>query len=320
MVNEASAKTRERRDRDRSGAPQGGVLHQGVLGGAKLNPFGDLHSLQHLSARFARGLRAVFEPLLRQEVRCWAEPLVVQRFTDYRAERSDALTAWLPLIMTPGMAQALCIMDGKFVLEMLDMFFGGTGAAPHTLPTEFSPAAEAMVARIGQMIAAPLKTAWEPMARFDFLPTRVEVNPAMIADLDGEDAMIVTRFGIAAGAAKPVFLDLVYPVSALKPHAPSLTAKVVGKSAEPDPAWRNELTRAAMNVRFPIRSVLAEPVVKLTMLMDLKPGDVIPITISGDVPVMVGKNRLGCGTVGTSNGFAAIQLTSITRFDEGFAA
>ena len=69
-----------------------------------------------------------------------------------------------------------------------------------------------------------------------------------------------------------------------------------------------------------IRSVLAEPVVSLQMLMDLKPGDVIPITISGDVPVMVGNDRLGCGTVGTSNGFAAIQLTSITRIDEGFAA
>jgi len=315
MVNGPSATERERRER---GRPQ--AAHQGMLGTAKLNPFGDLHTLQHLSARFARSLRGLFEPLLRQEVRSWAEPLVVQRFADYRAERHDALTAWLPMVMTPQTAQALCVIDGKFVLELLDLFFGGTGAAPQTLPSEFSPAAEAMVARIGQMIATPLKAAWEPMARFDFLVGRVEVNPAMIADLDGEDAMIVTRFGIAAGNAKPVFLDLVYPVSALKPHAPSLTAKVVGKSAEPDPAWRNELTRAAMNVRFPIRSVLAEPVVKLTMLMDLKPGDVIPITISGDVPVMVGNNRLGCGTVGTSNGFAAIQLTSITRFDEGFAA
>ena len=177
-----------------------------------------------------------------------------------------------------------------------------------------------MIARIGQLIATPLKTAWEPMARFEFQPTRVEVNPAMIAELDGEDAMIVTRFGLATGAGKPVFLDLVYPVTALKPHAPSLTTKVLGKTAEPDPAWRNELTRAAMNIRFPIRSVLAEPVVSLQMLMDLKPGDVIPITISGDVPVMVGNDRLGCGTVGTSNGFAAIQLTSITRIDEGFAA
>ncbi len=291
-----------------------------MLGTAKLNPFGDLHTLQHLSARFARSLRGVFEPLLRQEVRCWAEPLVVQRFADYRAERSDGLTAWLPMVMTPQTAQALCVMDGKFVLELLDLFFGGNGAAPVALPAEFSPAAEALIARIGQMIASPLKTAWEPMARFDFLPLRVEVNPAMIADLDGDDAMIVTRFGIAAGTAKPVFLDLVYPVTALKPHAPSLTAKVLGKSAEPDPAWRTELTRAAMNVRFPIRSVLAEPVVSLQMLMDLKAGDVIPITISADVPVMVGNDRLGCGTVGTSNGFAAIQLTSINRLDEGLHA
>ncbi len=315
MVNAPPPTKRERRERDR---PE--VAHHGVLGSTKLNPFGDLHTLQHLSARFARAIRGVFEPLLRQEVRSWAEPLVVQRFADYRAERAEGLVAWLPLVMTPGAAQALCVMDGRFVLELLDLFFGGTGSVAPVLPAEFSPAGEAMIARIGQMIATPLKTAWEPMARFDFAPMRVETNPAMIADLDGEDAMIVTRFGIAAGAGKPVFLDLVYPVTALKPHAPSLTTKVLGKTAEPDPAWRNELTRAAMNIRFPIRSVLAEPVVSLQMLMDLKPGDVIPITISGDVPVMVGNDRLGCGTVGTSNGFAAIQLTSITRIDEGFAA
>ncbi|KHA64915.1 Flagellar motor switch protein FliM [Sphingomonas sp. T1] len=316
MVNAPPDTTmRERRERDR---PQ--AAHSGMLGSAKLNPFGDLHTLQHLSARFARTLRGVFEPMLRQEVRSWAEPLVVQRFADYRAERGDGLIAWLPMVMTPGAAQALCVMDGRFILELLDLFFGGTGAVPPVLPAEFSPAGEAMIARIGQLIATPLKTAWEPMARFEFQPTRVEVNPAMIAELDGEDAMIVTRFGLATGAGKPVFLDLVYPVTALKPHAPSLTTKVLGKTAEPDPAWRNELTRAAMNIRFPIRSVLAEPVVSLQMLMDLKPGDVIPITISGDVPVMVGNDRLGCGTVGTSNGFAAIQLTSITRIDEGFAA
>ena len=38
-----------------------GVLHQGCS--TKLNPFGDLHTLQHLSARFARDPRAVFEPI-----------------------------------------------------------------------------------------------------------------------------------------------------------------------------------------------------------------------------------------------------------------
>ena len=305
----------ERRMRDRPAAS-----HAGGLGAAKLNPFGDLNTLQHLSARLARALRGVFEPMLRQEVRAWAEPLVVQRFADYRAERPDRLTAWLPMTMASGGAahgaQALCVLDGSFVLEMLDLFFGGTGAVPATLPGDFSPSAEALVVRVGNAIAAPLKAAWEPLARIDFAATRVEINPAMLA-LDGEDAIVVTRFGIAAGEGKPVFLDLLYPVPALKPHGATLTGKVLDK-AEADPVWRTGLTRSVMNVKFPVRSVLAEPVVPLQMLIDLKPGDVIPITIAPDVPVVVGNHRLGCGTVGTSNGFAAIRLTSLAHPPEGF--
>ena len=306
--------TTDRRERSRTAA-----THEGMLGAPKLNPFGDLHTLQHLSARLARAFRGVFEPLMRQEIRCWAEPLAVQRFADYCAERIEPLIAWLPLGMQGVVAkgQALCVLDGKFVLELLDLFFGGTGAAPAALPSEFSPAADAMIGRIGGMITGPLKAAWEPLARIDFTVGRAEANAAMIADIDGEDPVVVTRFGIAAGVAKLMFVDLVYPVAALKPHGASLTAKVLGKSAEPDPAWRNGLTRAALDVRFPIRSVLAEPLVPLAMLMNLKEGDVIPIDIAGDVPVMVGGDRLGVGTVGTSNGRAAVRLTALTRSDEG---
>lgn len=289
------------------------MAEHATLGVANLNPFGDLHTLQHLSARLARGMRGVFEPLLRKEIRTFAEPLVVQRFADYRAERPDGLTAWLPMAMTPPTGHAMIVLDGRFVLELLDLFFGGTGAVPHDMPVEFTPAAEAMIGRLGMMLTGPLKTAWEPLARIEFKAGHVESNPAMLPGLDGDDALVITRFGIAAGNAKPVFIDIVYPVAALKPHAPSLTGKVHAKTAEPDPAWRNSLTRAVMGVRFPIRSVLAEPMVPLSVLMDLKPGDVIPITLGADVPVMVGGDRLGAGTVGTSNGHAAIRLNSISR-------
>jgi flagellar motor switch protein FliM len=312
MVNEpAPADATDRRNRTRGGES----ARAGVLGAAKLNPFGDLHSVQHLSARLARALRGVFEPVLRAEVRSWAEPLVVQRFADYRAERPETLTAWLPLAMTPAEGCALMVLDGRFVLELLDLFFGGTGAAPHELPTEFSPAASALVARLGGMVADQLAAAWEPLARIDFAPGTPEANPALIGGCELEEAVIVTRFGLAAGAAKPVFLDLCYPVAAMKPHGSALTGKVVAKAAEPDAAWRTALTRAAMEVRFEVRSVLAEPVVPLSTLMTLKPGDVIPISFNDAVPVMVGTDRLGTGTVGTSNGQAAVRLTSLVRHE-----
>ena len=307
MVNGSSPRSDERRERPRQ------VAEHATLGVANLNPFGDLHTLQHLSARLARGMRGVFEPLLRKEIRTFAEPLVVQRFADYRAERPEGLTAWLPLAMTPPTGNAMIVLDGRFVLELLDLFFGGTGAVPHDMPAEFTPAAEAMIGRLGMMLAVPLKSAWEPLARIDFRPGHVEANAALVAGIDGDDAMVVTRFGIASGAGKPVFIDIVYPIAALKPYAPSLTGKVHAKTAEPDPAWRTSLTRAVMGVRFPIRSVLAEPMVSLSMLMNLKAGDVIPISLGADVPVMVGGDRLGAGTVGTSNGHAAIRLNSISR-------
>ncbi|CAN5336151.1 flagellar motor switch protein FliM [soil metagenome] len=307
MFNGSSPLASERRGRSRS-------ADHGTLGSANLNPFGDLHTLQHLSARFARGLRGVFEPLLRRELRTWAEPLAVQRFTDYRAERPDGLTAWLPLAMSSArgpIGQGLAVFDGRFVLEVLDLFFGGTGATPADMGAEFTPSAEALVTRIGGMLAEPLRLAWEPLARIEFAAGHPEANPSLINDFDGDDAVVVTRFGLASGRERPIFVDLIYPVAGLKPFAPSLTGKVHGKTAEPDPAWRAGLTRAAMNVRFPIRSVLAEPMVSLAVLMDLKPGDIIAISVGAEVPVMVGADQLGMGTVGTSNGKAAIRLNSI---------
>ncbi|WP_294237097.1 flagellar motor switch protein FliM [uncultured Sphingomonas sp.] len=295
-----------------------------MLGSHKINPFGDLHTMQHLSARLARMLRGLFEPLLREELRCWAEPLVVQRFTDYRAERGDGLSAWVPMAMSSqgGMAadaQALIVIEGGFGLSMIDLSFGGTGNVPDMLPPEFSPASEAMIGQLGRMMATPMRNAWESLAKLDFRAGRPESSPSLLSGIEGEDAMIVTRFGIAGQNRRPSMLDILYPVSALKPHGSALTGKVVDKQAEAHPTWRGDLTRAVMTVRFPVRSVLAEPVVPLSRLMELKTGDVIPISFGPEVPVMVGGDLLGTGTVGTANGRAAVQLTSLARPPEAVA-
>ena len=73
MVNgRSTTDTTDRREHARPGVGHGALAGAaGLLGQTKLNPFGDLHTVQHLSARLARSLRGVFEPLLRRELRCW---------------------------------------------------------------------------------------------------------------------------------------------------------------------------------------------------------------------------------------------------------
>ena len=97
MVNGPSEMTLQGTASDRRERPRAAAEHAPALGAANLNPFGDLHGVQHLTARLAKSLKPVFEPLLGEGLRLWAEPLSVQRHADYRAERPDGLTAWLPL-------------------------------------------------------------------------------------------------------------------------------------------------------------------------------------------------------------------------------
>lgn len=306
MVNSPSEiGTTERRERPRASAE-----HAPALGTANLNPFGDLVTLQHLSARLAKTLKGAFEGVLRKELRAWAEPLSVQRFADYKAERGGGLSAWQPLAMGTVRARAQFVLEAGLVFEMLDAFFGGDGEAPLPLPTEFTPAAETLVGRLAQSAADLLDKAWEPLARVAF---RAEGSPNLAAapDFGADDPVVVTRFGIAAGEEKPHFLDILYPVAALKPHGAALMVKVHGSKDEVEPEWRSGLTRAVMAVTLPVRSVLAEPTMPLGRLLELKEGDVIPIDFGPEVPVMVAKRRLGTGLVGTANGHAAVRLTSL---------
>lgn len=309
MVNSPSPDDSANEAGERRERPRASAEHAPALGAANPNPFGDLVTLQHLSARLAKALRPVFEGLSRQKLRCWAEPLVVQRWSDYRTERGDAPAAWAPLAMQPGKGRALLVLDGRHVHELLDSFFGGDGDASGSVPVEFTPAAAALVARVAQAVIAPLESAWEPVTRIGFRYESV-LNLAAAPDL-GDDAVVVTRFGLAEGEHKPMIFDIIYPVAALKPHVQSLTAKVQDQTIEVEPEWRSGLTRAAMGIRLPVRSVLAEPILALGKLVDLKPGDVIPIEFGAEVPVMVANQRLGTGQVGTANGRAAVRMTNL---------
>jgi len=285
-----------------------------MLGSANLNPFGDLVTLQHLCARLAKALKPVFDGVARADLRSWAEPLSVQRWSDYRAERGHALTAWQPLAMGNARARVHLALDAKYLFELLDAFFGGDGEAPSPLPGEFTPAAEALALRIATTLAPPLEAAWEPLTKIGF--RAIESNIGALPEFAADEPVIVTRFGLAIGERKPTFIDILYPVSALKPHSGALTVKVHGVPAEVEPEWRSGLTRAVMGVKFPIRSVLAEPVVPLGLLLDLKQGDVIPIDFGAHVPVMVASRRLGTGLVGTANGRAAVRLTQLEELCE----
>ncbi|MFW2829611.1 flagellar motor switch protein FliM [Sphingomonas sp. ID0503] len=282
--------------------------HAEVLGSGKLSTLGDLHSLQQLCDRQAKLMRDVFEPLLRRQPRVVAEPLRVESFGNYVACLPQGLISLNLLRMAPLTGNALVVMDAGFVLSVVDLFFGGSGAVPNALPPEFTGAEEAIAKRAVSEIADMLTRSWVELAEVSFAPFARESNVKMLSHLDADDSVVITRFELTTAGGQMTHVDIVYPVMALKPLAPVLGAKVQSKRGGGDPKWKHELTRAVMQVPLSVRTVLAEPVVPLSMLMDLKPGDIIPIEFGQEIPIIVSNNRFATGTVGQANGRTALRL------------
>ena len=268
------------------------AAHAAALGQATPNPLGDLQALTAVNHRLARALRTQFEPLLRTAVKVEAAPISVDVFSGYVAARGAALQSVTRIAMPPLSAPALLVLDGAFVFGLVDLFFGGPGIAPQPLPAEFTPTADAMIARLAGGVAERLGQAWSELAE--------------------------TRFGLTIGDARRVDLDILYPAAALKPIAGLLSSRGAQKrpAADEDPAWQGHLHRAVMNVKLPVRSVLAEPVIPLGQLMSLKPDDIIPISFGPEIPLLVSNRRFARGAVGAANGRAAIRLHRIEPLND----
>jgi flagellar motor switch protein FliM len=281
--------------------------HAEILSNGNHNMLGDLHALQQLTDRQARAMRDVFEPLLRRQPRVVAEAIRVERFEDYQNRLPSGLISLNILRMPPLVGNALVTLDAGFVLSIVDLFFGGSGAVPANLPAEFTGAEEAIAKRAVNDIAEMLTRTWVEIAEVMFEPFARESNVKMLSHLDGDDVVVITRFELTTAGGQVTSIDIVYPVVALKPLAGVLGSKVQSKRGG-DPRWRSELTRAVMQVPLSVRSVLAEPIVSLSKLMNLQPGDIIPIEFAAQIPLLVSSNRFGHGVVGQANGRTAIRL------------
>ena len=290
--------------------------HVPALGSASANPLGDLQALAQVNQRLARLLRTLFEPLLRQAVKISAESIAVERFDAYLTARGSELSSVTMIGMAPLSGQAMLVLDGALTFRLVDLYFGGPGLVPNPMPAEFTPTAEAMIARIATGFAERLGGAWGELAEIAFHPGRTETNPAMLSHIDGEDRVVRTRFLLAVGDTRPIQIDLLYPAASLKPIASILSSKVQSRRQAADPTWTGNLARAVMQVKLPVRSVLAEPVIPLAQLMTLKPGDIIPISFGPEIPLLVSNNRFARGAVGASNGRAAIRVHRIEPLED----
>ncbi len=304
--------------------PNGSGEHPGLskeaqpfaLGSEALRPGARLAGLDRVGERLARRLRDVMEPFVRVKPKVEAEAALTSRFETWR----DALPEFTSLSLyrlRPMKGGMLIAIAPDYVSRLVDAFYGGTGAATPAAnrKREFTAAEERLLARLTDAITGAVVEMWQEIVPLEPSLASREINSGYASLVRGDEAVVVQRFSIAGGGPGATTIDLVFPLTAMRAHEAQLAAKIHAEAGPVDSEFRFRMARALENVSFPVRSVVARPTLSVQELMALKVGDVIPITLSPRVPLIVGNRRLAEGTIGEQEGRAAFQIETIGSAD-----
>lgn len=280
-----------------------------TFGSGNVPPSAALPALDRIHDRLARRLRDLFEPMIRVKPKVEAEPAVLRTYRDWQAEQpvfqGVSLYSFAPLKGTLGIS-----VPSAFVSRLVDAFYGGVGAGSTVEAKEFTPTEDSLFARLCDNLIAQFAEYWRDLSPIQPQLRGRETNVALARVAGGDEAVVVCRFTVTPPAGGPASIDILFPAAALRAVETALAARndeACGKGAE----WRAELGAAIGDVRIEARTVLARPELSISELVQLKVGDVIPVSIPASVPLLVEGRTVATGSIGEQDGKAALKIERI---------
>ena len=257
---------------------------------------GRMPTLEMINERFARYFRISFFNMLRRTAEISVSGVQMMKFSEYM--HSLFVPTSLNLVkIHPLRGKALCVIDPKLVFITVDNFFGGTGRhAKIVLSLAFKDLCEA----------------WKPVldVRFEYL--NMEVNPQFANIVSPTEVVVVSAFNVELDGGGGTFY-VVMPYSMLEPIRDLLDAGVQSDRAERDDRWISALKEEVKSAEIQLTCELAECTLKLSEIMELKEGDIIPMNYPEKITVVAEDVPVFRGTYGVHKGSKAVKIIEMVE-------
>ncbi|MGZ8348557.1 MAG: flagellar motor switch protein FliM [Allosphingosinicella sp.] len=283
-----------------------------AFGSDAARPMNALPALDRMNERMSRRLRDLFEPFARSKPHVEAEESIIRIFGDWKAEQAEFISLSL-YGFKPMKGAVLLAVQPEFISRLVDAFYGGSGDHRTQVAREFTGTEESLLARLADDILGALAKVWSEVVpvRPQFRSRENSVGFANLARND--EPVAVTRFVVKLGRGPAASIDIIYPVSSLRSVEQELLATSPEDVSARGEEWRERLVAAVGQVRVKARTVLARPDLSLAELMQLRPGDVIPIDLPAQVPLLVEGRSIALGTIGEHDGRAALKIEKLEK-------
>jgi len=273
---------------------------------------GRMPTLEMINERFARLFRISLFNMLRRSPELSVAGIETVKFSEYT--HSLFVPTSLNLIrVKPLRGTALFIFEPRLVYTVVDNFFGGDGKIATKIEgREFTPTEMRVIQLLLRQAFADLQEAWAPVLGVEFEYMNSEVNPHFANIVSPSEIVVVSKFKIELEGGSG-HLHITYPYSMLEPMREQLDAGLQSDRMEKDERWSWSLREQIQDAPIELETELARTEISLRQLMNLKPGDVIPINMPKVLELCADRLPLFRGTLGVTNGHHALQITEIVR-------
>jgi flagellar motor switch protein FliM len=273
---------------------------------------GRMPTLEIINERFARLLRIGLFNFLRRTTEVSIGPVRVSKYSEFI--RNLVVPTNLNLMhMKPLRGTGLIVIDPNLVFLLVDNLFGGDGRF-HTRVEgrDFTQTEQRIIQRILGIIFETYSKSWEPVYPVEFEYIRSEMNTQFANIATPNEVVVSYTFTVELGSVSGE-MHFCMPYAMIEPIRDTLTSSLQGETLEMDKRWVRLMTQQIQTAEVELVTNLGTARVSLGDILNMKEGDVIPISVPDRVTANVdGVPVMEC-TYGKFNGQYALRVEKLLQ-------
>ncbi|MEN3277305.1 MAG: flagellar motor switch protein FliM [Massilia sp.] len=278
---------------------------------------GRMPTLEIINERFARLLRIGLFNFLRRSAEVSVGSVRVSKYSEFI--RNLVVPTNLNLIhMKPLRGTALMVFDPGLVFLLVDNLFGGDGRF-HTRVEgrDFTQTEQRIIMRILDVVFDAYTKSWEPVYPIEFEYVRSEMNTQFANIATPNEVVVSSTFTIELGPVSGQ-IHFCMPYSMIEPIRDALTSSIQGEALEVDKRWIRLMTQQIQVAEVELVAELGHGKANFDDILNMKVGDVIPITVPEAIQATVdGVPVMEC-SYGVFNGQYALKVEKLLANSDSF--
>jgi flagellar motor switch protein FliM len=271
---------------------------------------GRMPTLEIINERFARLLRIGLFNFLRRSAEVSVGAVRVSKYSEFI--RNLVVPTNLNLVhVKPLRGTALIVMDPGLVFLLVDNLFGGDGRF-HTRVEgrDFTQTEQRIILRILDIVFEAYAKSWEPVYPVEFEYIRSEMNTQFANIATPNEVVVASTFTVELGSVSGQ-IHFCMPYSMIEPIRDALTSSLQGEALEVDKRWIRLMTQQIQIAEVELVAALGTAKVSFDDILNMKVGDIIPLTIPEVIEATVDNVPVMACSYGVLNGQYALKVEKL---------